>query len=178
VNKPVTSDPILQSFAYQPLTMNRKKKITYHTSLKGSTSFPCICRMVWHMHGAMYRVVSICFTHSSVVRRQMRIVLSCCDVIILKNFIWRSCNEVIAVGTPAIRHIHVNISRTGMVQKQFLLSCSESGHLAIYLILCITVKTSVWYHLWKCWIKCIMQLVNGFNTCLSHHIYIWRAVYT
>ena len=36
--------------------------------LKGITSFPCICRMVWHMHGAMYRVASIRFTYSSVAR--------------------------------------------------------------------------------------------------------------
>jgi len=43
-------------------------KITYHTSLKGIMSFPSICRMVWHMHGAMYCVASIRFMYSSVAR--------------------------------------------------------------------------------------------------------------
>ena len=70
-------------------------------------SFPCICHMVWHMHGAMYCVASIRFTYSSVACRWMRIVLSRCDVIILKNLVWRSCNKVVAVGTPAIRHTYV-----------------------------------------------------------------------
>jgi len=188
----------------------------YHTSVKGIMSFPCICCMVWHMHGAMYRVASIRFMYSSVARhiapcichtirhihgndiiplrevwyvinlmhcgwqsyrlrrmkdagigkmlnffahqkmnannccpkkhiyfinsniiiqiwgsclcrlspisntiivlryarRRMRILLSPCDVIIIKNVVWRSCNRVIVVGTPAIRHIHVNKKTT------------------------------------------------------------------
>jgi len=74
------------------------------------------------MHGVMYRVASIRFTYSSVARHRMRIVLSCCDVIILKNLVWRSCNKVIAVGTPAIRHIQVKLQDENLTYWTSLIS--------------------------------------------------------
>jgi len=57
----------------------------------------------------MHRVASIRFTYSSVARRRMRIVLRVVTSLYKKNLVWRSCNKVIAVGTPAIRHIYVKI---------------------------------------------------------------------